>query len=163
MAQDSECISPFHRVQACIRDPALHTFQEGNIMNFLLEYVDDLITAGNNFEILNCFVFKINSKLKACTIEYLDRLLGIVIEQGDGWVNLHQKGFTNQILQMFQVTDCNPSHTPMLTETGFAPDELPLLGNWRRYQQLVKSLLYHSNSTRPDIAYATGYVVQTNS
>lgn len=84
--------------------------------------------------------------------------MSIVIEQGRGWVKLYQKRFTDRILQMLEMADCNRLHTPILTVTCFALDESPLLGIIGQHQQLLGPILYLSNTTRPYIAYATGYL-----
>lgn len=88
----------------------------------------------------------------------LERFLRIVVEDSNGNVNLHHEGLTENMLQIFKMTDCNPSASSMPLCTDLDLDETPFLSNIRAVTQLIASLFPISNTSRPDSAFAGIYL-----
>ncbi len=88
--------------------------------------------------------------------------LGIkFIQKKDGSVQMSQDLYVEKLLKKFEMMDAKIVETPMILKNSISPkgeDEAqvasPPMNDINRYQQLVGSLIYLSNSTRPDIAYA---------
>lgn len=74
---------------------------------------------------------------------------------------LHQRKYVEEILERFQMRDCNPIKTPMgkdhdLTKPmDFSEGEEEEMQNVP-YAQLIGCLMYIMTCTRPDIAYPLG-------
>jgi hypothetical protein len=84
------------------------------------------------------------------------------IEQKPGEIHLHQKQYIDQIVNKYGFKDAAPVKTPLDTRLKLAkPGDHVANAKFRReYQSKVGSLNFGSNQTRPDIAFATGYVAR---
>lgn len=75
-------------------------------------------------------------------------------------VTLDQENYIDQLLNKFNMLDCNTSDTPMECKLSLS------IGNRcdinLPYQKLIGSLMYLSVLTRPDISYAVSYMSQFN-
>ena len=85
--------------------------------------------------------------------------LGLEVWQHEGEIFLGQGRYTTKILKRFQMEDCRPMATPMITnwkkiDTSEDDEAEPTL-----YRQLIGSLMYLVN-TRPDICYAVNTLSQ---
>ena len=65
--------------------------------------------------------------------------------------NMHQGLYIEKILEKFNMSDCSPVPTPYVEGHGTGK-ELP--NKKYPYREAIGSLIYLSNGTRPDIAYA---------
>ena len=74
---------------------------------------------------------------------------------------MHQKGLINKIIETTKMTLCNPNFTPT---SQVASGSDPEGDNWENedwnYASVVGMLLYVSNNTRPDIAFAVSQVAR---
>ena len=85
--------------------------------------------------------------------------LGLEVWQQKGEIFLGQGRYTTEILKIFQMEDCRPMMTPMITnwkkiDTSEDDEADPTL-----YRQLIGSLMYLVN-TRPNICYAVNTLNQ---
>jgi hypothetical protein len=92
-------------------------------------------------------------KIKEGPLEYC---LGLQVEQTDGCVKVHQSKYALEVLERFQMHNCNPAATPL--ELGSQPScnddgERPP-GLQEEHRQVVGSLMYLVVATRPDLALA---------
>ena len=74
---------------------------------------------------------------------------------------LHQRGYIKKILARFGMENCNPKTTPLDVDVNLSlqdcPEEVdPELQ--RNYRELVGSLMYLYQWTRPDIGYAVTFL-----
>lgn len=87
--------------------------------------------------------------------------LGMKIEKKPNSLSINQKKFINELLEKFNLIDCNPCATPM--EVGL---KLPKLENGKKidvpYQELIGGLLFLANVSRPDISFAVSYLSRFN-
>ena len=124
-------------------------------------YVDDITMAGSDEDIKN-FKEKLKSKFKMEDMGELNDLLGIKIVQQDDKIILNQVGYINKILNKFNMAHCKPVSTPLIPNENIHEfrkcneDENPPQG----YRELIGSLLYLANGTRPDIAFAVNQLSQ---
>lgn len=133
-------------------DPNLYYLRVGDKPLILVLYVDDL------------FLTELSKLIKECkenlAIEFdmkdlgqMHYFLGLEVWQQEGEIFLGQGRYTTEILKRFQMGDCRPMATPMITnwkkiDTSEDDEADPTL-----YRQLIESLMYLVN-TRPDICYA---------
>eukprot|EP00961_Rhodomonas_salina_P092226 1241102-Rhodomonas_salina.1 len=131
---------------------------DGTIM-FITLYVDDWLTAHNNDAEYAKFIAALASlfELSAESTE-ITWYLGVCVERDweQGTLKLTQQQYVTDLLERFQMSDCNPVLTPMevgqcLTSAD-CPNEVNK-SNVKEYQQLVGSLNYLVAWTRGDLAF----------
>jgi Reverse transcriptase (RNA-dependent DNA polymerase) len=125
---------------------------EGSIIVVIL-YVDDMIIAGDNQEVVDRFKKDVAKRFKVKELGGLRWILGMeVIRDTDKMtIEIKQTAYIDKILARFGMSQCKPVSTPMekvlrRAETG--DDQLR-----SEYMKLVGSILYPANMTRPDIMY----------
>ena len=116
---------------------------------FVLVWVDDLIVAGKNEDLLNDVKQMLKERFKMKDLGKLSCFLGIDFEQGEGFVKMSQRRYIDKILERFGMKDCKPRYTPSEQKIECA-SEIP--GD-SRYRQAVGSLIYAMTCTRPDICW----------
>jgi hypothetical protein len=126
-------------------------------------FVDDCFVVGGDAESLQLKNLLMNI-FKMHDLGSLSFALGIKFDQfKDGSIQMSQALYVDKLLEKFDMMDAKTVETPMALKNSVKPkqqqedifeNESPLFENINRYQQLVGSLIYLSNSTRPDIACA---------
>lgn len=104
------------------------------------------------------FVTKIKAKFAAQIIEKLENILGIMNQHLEGRGKLHHKGLVAGMLQMFKMTDRNPSQTQILPAPDLTLNKKYVLSNPEPFQQSKGSLFYISSTNMPDVAFEAGYL-----
>ena len=124
-------------------------------------YVDDITMAGMDKDVQD-FKSKLKSKFKMEDMGKLKDLLGIKIVQQSDKVMLTQDGYITKVLEKFNMKHCKPVSTPMVPNENI--HEYKKLNNDedtpQGYRELIGSLLYLANGTRPDIAFAVNQLSQ---
>lgn len=145
--------------------PCVFLYNKNEVYMIICLYVDDILWATNSkrimFEKMKCLSEKFNMKFMG-DAKYL---LGWEIERNraKGILYLKQEKYIKKILQRFDMSECKVSNIPMQPEskkvmvntTDTAADNVP-------YQELIGSLIYLAQGTRPDIAFVTTYLSQFN-
>ncbi len=138
-------------------DPCIYTQKKEESLVFLAVYVDDIIVASRSEKELEEIKKELSEKFKMRDLGRLHYFLGIKINQGDGTIWIGQQGYTEKLLQKYNMENSNPVAVPMdpnckLTKAtnGSQPADQVL------YQSAVGSLLYLAIATRPDIAVSVG-------
>lgn len=108
----------------------------------------------------------LNSELRVKEIGETKECIGIRIAKQNGVIELDQKKFIAQVLKRFDMLNCKIAKTPgnpnekltiqTITGTNDLTGKIP-------YQELVGSLLYIAQITRPDIAFCVNNVSRFNS
>ena len=124
--------------------------------------MDDLIVTGSD----NCqveYVKKRMEELFALTDEgRLEYYLGVELEYKTATtLVLHQRAFVKKLLARFSMEDCNPKSTPLDVNLDLSlkdcPDVVdPVLQH--RYRELIGSLMYLYQWTRPDLGFAVTFL-----
>ena len=140
-------------------------------------YVDDLATLyqyDDTHSLYAAFAAALQERFKVEDEGDVHDLLGIEFDFGsDGTVTLHQKTYIEKL-----VSDFFPDGVPAKLQSGKPPADHTLCMHvadamsstdevdpalLRRYQSLVGALLYCSGNTRPDVAFAVGYLCRAMS
>lgn len=89
---------------------------EGKFVLLIL-YVDDMLIAGNDREKLDEIKNKLKEVFKMTDLGEPKVFLGMNIERNrvDGVMNVHQSKYIEQILERFNMKDCKPQSTPIIT------------------------------------------------
>lgn len=120
-------------------------------------YVDDVIIAARNLEVITQFKIDLNNRFKLKDNGPLCSILGMKVNYdiNDGSMHINLQDYTLEVLARFGMRDCKPVHTPMMTPLA----KLDEAGNFvptdkKSFQAIVGCLNYLANNTRPDIAFA---------
>lgn len=120
-------------------------------------YVDDVIIAGSNEQIIKEALNALQKELK---LKYkpLNYFLGLQIKVNpDNSIQIHQQKYALEILDKFGMIDCKPAATPADTNLYLRNDKDDSVEQYP-YRELIGSLMYLAIGTRPDIAFAVGYL-----
>ena len=140
-------------------------------------YVDDLATLylyDDEHSLYAAFATALQERFKVEDEGDVHDLLGIEFDfDSDGSVTLHQKTYIEKL-----VSDFFPDGVPAKLQSGKPPADHTLCMHvadamsstdevdtvlLKRYQSLVGALLYASGNTRPDVAFAVGYLCRAMS
>lgn len=128
-------------------------------------YVDDLLIFYKYVSDLNDARKLLHTNFRMKDIGQAKCCLGININQGTNFIELDQSKYILEVLEKFGMAQCkackSPSELNLKLTKSMIDDEKSITGTVP-YQQLVGSLLYISNGTRPDIAYSVSEVSRFN-
>jgi hypothetical protein len=132
-------------------DPSLYYIIRGEDMLILILYVDDLFITGAEDLIAECKLGR-SSEFEMSDIRLMHYFLGMEVWQEEGHIFLEQGKYVADILSRFQMEDCRPMSTPMVTNWKKLSASDSQLVDATIYRQLIDSLMYLVN-TRPDICF----------
>jgi hypothetical protein len=142
-------------------DPCLFVqYDNGVLVTMLLLYVDDILVSSLDICKIASFKTALKTRYKFADKGVIGVYLGIQVtyEREKGMVTLSQSSFINSILAKHGFQDARPVATPMVPNTTltFIDDDSKNLppADHIIYREVVGSLIYLANCTRPDIAVA---------
>lgn len=127
-------------------------------------WVDDLIIAASNLELVNTFKDTMKTKFNMKDLGKISYFLGIHFEQKESELRMNQKTYIERILERFGMSECRPRSTPCEIKIDTSICEQydkhePV--NPREYREIVGSLIYAMTCTRPDISWVVSKLSQT--
>jgi hypothetical protein len=156
----NECITEMGFVPS-LRDSCLYSKSTEGKVTLLLIHVDDIILTGNDPETRNEVIEGLKRKFEVKILGYPKRFLGLQVEKNcDGKVFIHQTGYTTAMLKEFGMAESNGKPTPMLPIANHKSMKVSEEDRKFSYKSAVGALLYLCNFTRPDIAFAVGYLAR---
>jgi len=141
-------------------DPSFFYRNTLGVPVYLIVYVDDASVLSPCSEALQVLVDDISLKF-SIKIGQPSTFVGIQIDRDlDGTIYLHQEFMIKQLLERFNMKDCNPVSVPMCPSTNSKcveseEDGIP-------YRSLVGGLLFLAKTTQPDIGFAVAKLSQHN-
>lgn len=128
-------------------------------------YVDDFLIFYKDNDLLESIKSYLHKEFSMKDIGLARNCIGITITRGENYIELDQAKYTHRILEKFGMLDCKPVKTPSVPgqklTSDSVTDENTLVGKVP-YQEAVGSLLYLTQSTRPDIVHAVNTVSRFN-
>ncbi|BBN68957.1 transposable element gene [Prunus dulcis] len=115
-------------------------------------YVDDLIFTGNNDYMFLEFKKSMMNEFDMSDLGRMCYFLGIEVKQTSNGVFIGQKKYAQEILERFQMLDCNPVNNPIVPGFKLTKDFGGERIDSTYYKKIVGSLMYLS-ATRPDMMY----------
>jgi hypothetical protein len=139
-------------------DPCLYTRKTSEGWMYLVVWVDDVIGAGTTPAMVSDFLRDFKYPFSSSgAFEYA---LKINVVQEDGLIKLSQTPYIEAVAAKFGMTNANPKHTPMASDSTFSKDQMPAEGSAEHtymqaipYRELLGSLMYAAN-IRGDISGA---------
>jgi hypothetical protein len=120
-------------------------------------YINDLIITGSDCDNIRSFKEEMVAAFKMSDIGLLHYYLGIEVKQSVSGILLSQGACSMKILERSDMTACNPCHVPMEAHLKLSKQSTQPLVDATTYRSIVWSLRNLVN-TRPDLAFAVGYV-----
>jgi hypothetical protein len=150
-----------------LMDPCLYfrTNADGDEL-YVTVYVDDLIIAGTNLEVITAFKGELCAVYSMKDLGDLKYCLGMEItrDSTSGNITLSQTKYIDDICRRFRVSSCKPVNTPMQSDTRLSKQDAPLTpaesaeAEKFPYREIIGSVMYLMTCTRPDIAFAVGHL-----
>ena len=117
-------------------------------------YVDDILIFGTNLNVIKAVKDFLSNNFEMKDLGEADVILNIKLKKEEnGGVTLVQSHYVEKVLSRFGFSDCQSAPTPydpsvlLRKNQRIARDQL-------RYSQIIGSLMYLANATRPDISFA---------
>lgn len=136
---------------------AIYVRQRGDAQLTIGVYVDDLVITGSNTDDIKEFKKEMAAAFKMSDLGLLHYYLGIEVKQSAEGISLSQGAYARKILEKNGMATCNPCQVPMEARLKLSKFSTEPPVDATAYRSVVGSLRYLVN-TRPDIAFAVGYV-----
>ena len=146
-------------------DPCVYLYDHDGVRIYLTLYVDDLLLASNNSDVMAMVKEKLKQRFKMTDMGAVSLVLGKEIQRDleRGTLTISQEAYSKSILARFGMSECKPTNTP-----GYGPelsnqqpdDTLLDEEEKKRYQGIVGCLMYVSQVLRYDIMYAVGQLAR---
>ncbi|KAK6586848.1 hypothetical protein PZA11_000138 [Diplocarpon coronariae] len=152
-------------------DPNLFIWenQADNTTAYILVFMDDMLIIGKQQD-CDYLKKKILNTWKGKDLGPISTFIGIQVERDRKarTLRIHQTDYIKKILNRFGMANCKGNNLPALAGTVLRklgtdeaytnellqPDDISL------YQQIIGSVIYPSNLTRPDISYIVGQLAR---
>jgi hypothetical protein len=166
---DSTLLSlSFTRLEA---DHCIYVYQDGQVVIFIILYVDDLILISNALSRLVALKRSLSQLYQMKDLGEAEYILGIQIvrDRANRTLHISQTGYIKTILERFGMADCKPASTPMDCGRKLSKADCPVTDTEREavkvipYQSAVGAIMYCMLGTRPDIAFAITALSQYSS
>ncbi|KAL4341923.1 hypothetical protein GQ457_08G014960 [Hibiscus cannabinus] len=125
----------------------------------LLVYVDDIILAGKNLELIQGVQLFLKEHFNLNELGELKYFLGFEIARNSTGISLSQRQYALQLLEDSKSLAKKPADLPILSPHKLSKNEGELLPDPADYRRLVGRLLYLTH-TRPDVTYAVHLLSQ---
>ncbi|GJZ20863.1 ribonuclease H-like domain-containing protein [Tanacetum coccineum] len=122
-------------------DSSLFIYTQGSEVAYLLIYVDDIILTASSLVLLHQIIDSFHKEFYMTDLGALNYFLGISAVRHPTRLFLSQKKYARQLLERAHMVNCNPSRTPIDTDSKLGPDGI-LIQDPTLYRSLVGGLQY---------------------
>ena len=124
---------------------------------YIVVYVDDLIITGINLININWLKEQLIKIYKVRDLGKAHWVLGIKLDYCENGIVMHQEVYSNKLLSKFEMLNAKSMSTPMTSDI-YSDGKDKNFENNTLYRQVIGTLLFLSNCTRPDINFAVSYL-----
>ncbi|GKA25215.1 ribonuclease H-like domain-containing protein [Tanacetum coccineum] len=155
MHQPSGFQDSVHPDYVCLLHRSLYGLKQGMDAAYLLLYVDDIVLTASE-SLLQQIIRTLHQQFSMTDLGSLNYFLGISVICDSTRMFLSQRKYAVEILEKAHMVGCNPSRTPIDTQSKLRYDGDPV-SNPTLYRTLAGYLQYLT-FTRLDISYAVQHV-----
>ncbi|GJY12088.1 ribonuclease H-like domain-containing protein [Tanacetum coccineum] len=137
-------------------DSSLFIYRQGINNRLIVLIEDDIVLTASSEGLLQQIIGSLHQEFAMTDLGPLNYFLGIFVTRDSSGLFLSQKKYAIEILEKAHMVSCNPSRTPVDTESKLGVDG-DLVSDPTLYRSLAGSLQYLT-FTRPDISYAVQQV-----
>ena len=119
--------------------------------------MDDLIVTGAREKDIASFKAEMAARFQMTDLDALSYYLGIEVRQGSRAVTLGQRAYARKLLERAGMANCKPAATLMEERVKLSKQSTAEKVDATRYRSIIGGLRWLTH-TRPDIAFAVGYV-----
>lgn len=154
-------------LQSSESEPCVFHGKLDKVKVIIIVYVDDLLIFSKSLSTIAKIKSELSQSFKMKDLGSANEILGLKIERNPNTnkIKISQERYVKEILERFSVINCKPGSTPLIPgikltcgDKEMSSDELAQVP----YRELVGSLIYLANTSRPDIAFATGILSRFN-
>jgi hypothetical protein len=134
------------------------TWSDGTSYMHLIYHVDDILLSFSHDSPAEQFKQALLSRFSGTDDGPVHRYVGIDIFRDGHHMHLSQEPLALDLLERFDMLDCNPVSTPMAPGELLLEKDRPLVPDpalRRQYQECVGTLQYLATWTRPDLQFCT--------
>ncbi|GJX56154.1 ribonuclease H-like domain-containing protein [Tanacetum coccineum] len=117
------------------------TFSLGSQVAYLLIYVDDIILTASSLDSLQQIIASLHNEFDMTDLGELNYFLSISSDRTSTGLFLSQKKYALQLFERAHMVNCNPSRTPVDTESKLGPEGVPV-SDPTLYRSLAGGLQY---------------------
>ena len=147
-------------------DASLYFLRRSNGTVHILVYVDDILLLCKATIYLKELALQIAKAFEVRIERSVTKFLGMIVERDpvSKSIKIHSRSMIDQMMNKFGMENCKAVATPLPEGISLSVSQGPVnegeqaVMNRTPYRQLVGCLLHLSNTTRPDIAFASGYL-----
>jgi hypothetical protein len=148
-----------HGFEQTLADPCVFVRGVGPDKVLLGLFVDDNALVGN-LKGINEAKTILKNLFKMKDLGEMKKIVGIRVVNEIDRITLDQEEYIRDMLIRFKMEDCKPSSTPMALKNKQYKEDKKLFEDEKLYKQLIGSLIYISNATRPDICYSVNQLAR---
>ncbi|KXZ41531.1 hypothetical protein GPECTOR_411g255 [Gonium pectorale] len=141
--------------KASAADPTLFVRTSPTGPMYVVVHVDDFLIAGENDAEVRILA-SLKGKFEMRELDGATYFLGIEIayDRGKGELRMSQRKYAMEVLERFEMADCNPRVVPMAPSAVLrrAGEKEEPFDEASRFRELIGALMYLAVYTRPDIA-----------
>ena len=139
-------------------DPCLYIKMVDGHCVLVLVYVDDVLITGSSPELIARTKKDLKTRFEMTDSGKCAFVLGIELLDGaDGSVTMCQRRYVDDILKRFGMDDCKAVPSPVDMSSRLVSSNAATKVS-APFREAVGALMHLTTATRPDIAYAVGYV-----
>ena len=139
-------------------DPCLYIKVVDGHCVLLLVYVDDVLVTGSSIGLIAQTKNDLKMRFEMTDSGKCKFILGIeLVDEPDGGVTMCQRRYIDDILKRFGMNDCKAVMCPTDISSRLVPSDAATKVD-APFREAVGALMHLMTATRPDIAYAVGYV-----
>ena len=148
---DNTLLSNGYQINEC--DKCVYVKQYKNAFVIICLYVDDMLIMGTNMDVINQTKKMLHSSFDMKDMGEADVILGIRIQKNSNGYILTQSHYIEKTLKKFGHYDDRPVVTPFDPKVQLKKNKGQSVSQLQ-YTQVLGSLMYIMNCTRPDLAYS---------
>lgn len=139
-------------------DPCLYIKVVDGHCVLLLVYVDDVLVTGSSLDLIAQTKSDLKMRFEMTDSGKCTFVLGIELVDGpNGSVTMCQRRYVDDILKRFGMDECKATVSPVDLSSRLVPSKDATKVD-APFREAVGALMHLMTATRPDIAYAVGYV-----